>query len=95
MLQVYSRRDIPWILVEGQPSAAARRTFGAMRHEGGFPVSRLTDSEHHVVMREIRDHEFARIPKATAQRLLSTTARTLKGRLTRWLPLRVTFPWQA
>jgi hypothetical protein len=95
MLQVYSHRDIPWILVHGQPSAIAERTFGLMRHEGGFPASRLTESEHRVVMREIRDHEFARIPKATAQRLLSTPARTLKGRLTRWLPLRVAFPWQA
>ena len=92
MLQIYSNSDIPWILVQGQPTASAERAFGEMRHEGSFSFSRLSDSEQRFVMREIRENEFARIPQSTAKRLLSTPTRMLKGRLTRWLPFRKATP---
>ena len=92
MLQVYSHHDIPWILVSGQPSSAASRAFGALRHEGGFPLCRLTESEQRLVLREIAEHAFARVPKATAQKLLSVPTRLLKRRLTRWLPFHVQSP---
>ena len=84
MLQVYSHRDIPWILVRGQPTCAATQAFGVLRHEGGFPLCRLTETEQRLVLREIAEHEFARVPKATARKLLSVPTRLLKGRLTRW-----------
>ena len=92
MLQVYSQRDIPWILVRGQPTCAATQAFGVLRHEGGFPLCRLTESEQRHVLREIADHELARIPKATAQKLLSVPTRLLKGRLTRWFSFRAQSP---
>ena len=92
VLQVYSHHDIPWILVSGQPSSAASRAFGALRHEGGFPLCRLTESEQRLVLREIAKHAFARVPKATAQKLLSVPTRLLKRRLTRWLPFHVQSP---
>lgn len=92
VLQVYSHRDIPWILVQGQPTSAATRAFGVLRHEGGFPMSRLIESEQRLVLREIAEHEFARIPKATAQRLLSVPTRLFKGRLTRWFSFRAQAP---
>ena len=92
MLQVYSRRDIPWILVRGQPTSAATRAFGVLRHEGGFPICRLTASERRLVLREIAEHEFARVPKATAQKLLSEPTKVLKGRITRWFSFRAQFP---
>ena len=92
MLQVYSHRDIPWILVRGQPTCAATQAFGALRHEGGFPLSRLTQSEQRLVLHEIAEHEFARVPKATARKLLSGPTRLLKGRLTRWFSFRTQSP---
>ena len=88
MLQVYSIADIPWILLFGQPNPATNALFGAMRHEGSFSTSRLTDSEQRFVLREIHDQGFARIPKATARVLLAFPPRTLRGRLTRWIPCR-------
>lgn len=95
MLQVYSNADIPWILLLGQPNPTTDALFGGMRHEGSFPTSRLSDSEQRFVLSEIRQHGFARIPKATARVLLSFPPTTLKGRLTRWLPYRPSHPSKA
>jgi hypothetical protein len=95
MLQVYSHRDIPWILAQGQPPLRAIRVFGTLRHEGGFPLSCLTDAERRIVLGEIRAHEFALVPRATAKRLLAATARELNGRATRWFPLRLDEPYFA
>jgi hypothetical protein len=95
VLQVYSIADIPWLLLPGQPDPATNALFGDMRHEGSFPKSRLSDSEQRFVLREIREHGFARIPKATARTLLSFPPRTLRGRLTRWLPDRPGWPSKA
>jgi hypothetical protein len=95
MLQVYSHRDIPWILAPGQPPVGAIRAFGALRHEGGFPLSSLTDSERRMVLGEIHDNAFARVPKSTAKRLLSTVTRQRNGRSTRWFPFRLVSPVRA
>ena len=87
LLQIYSPQCAPWLIIDGQPSCQAVASYGALRLEGSFQVGRLTESERRVVLREMATLSYARVPAATARRLMALSPiRKMKRRLTRWLP---------
>jgi hypothetical protein len=90
LLQIYSAQSAPWLITEGQPSGAALDCYGTLRLEGSFQMDRLTVTEHRIIVCEIARLSFALVPKSTALRLMARTPiRQFKGRLTRWLPTRL------
>src|SRR5688572_9548968 len=95
LLQIYSHRCLPWLIISGQPSHEAV-SYGALRLEGSFQADRLTDSERRVVLREISALSYARVPAVTALRLMGpSSTRQVNRRLSRWLPTRLTALFRA
>lgn len=90
LLQIYSPRCPPWLIVSGQPSHAALTAFGALRLEGSFQLELLTDCERGVVLRELHALTYARVPASTALRLMARSPiRQVHRRLTRWFAARM------
>ena len=90
LLQIYSPQCPPWLIVNGQPSPAAVSAFGILRLEGSFQLALLTECERRVVLGELHDQTYARVPASTALRLMARSPiRQLRRRLTRWLATRI------